>query len=69
MGTEHRDNPEAVGHLLISSLENLVNLAICEVFLQVPCACGKQESLRVGLLQSGGLHVLCVSWGTHRAEL
>lgn len=32
VGTQHRDNPAAVGHLLISSLENPVNLAICEVF-------------------------------------
>lgn len=32
VGTQHRDNTEAVGHLLISSLENPVNLAICEVF-------------------------------------
>lgn len=31
-GIQHEDNPEAVGHLLISSLGNPVNLAICEVF-------------------------------------
>lgn len=66
VGTQHGDNPEAVGHLLISSLENPVNLAICEFFLQVPCACGKQKSLRVGLPQSGSL---CVSWDSHGAEL
>lgn len=32
VGIQHRDNPEAVGHLLISSLENPVSLAICEGF-------------------------------------